>query len=319
MRRKKSEERFLTCAGRPVRRSERERKSRPAPFGMTISKKLGVEGGLDVGGAVAVEAGGGDGLGEDDADGDEDGAGAGSERDGDFDAGAFGVLIAAAETEAAFGEIFAESDFFLETAAADAGEDAGFDAGAVAARNDAVFDGGRGQASATIRVAELGHRFNPDGGRVANAAVAGDTFADFERFELQLVEIDDFAALAEAAFHEETGEGFVGFVRGREVDVPKVGARVGEMDGVEEMIGRVLVDFGDDAGASIFPNVAIEMAAEVELVAHGKFFSQAQDAAIAADEHGFGSLRESLAVERNPRSFHGHAEADAVTLPETIG
>src|SRR5260370_3842241 len=116
MRRKKGEERFipqnsrdgeevLTCAGRLVRRSERERKSRPAPFGMTINKKLGVEGGLDVGGAVAVEAGGGDGLGEDDADGDEDGAGAGSEGERDVDAGALGGLVAAAEAWGAFGEI----------------------------------------------------------------------------------------------------------------------------------------------------------------------------------------------------------------------
>src|SRR5260370_39581279 len=104
--------------------------------------KLAVEGGLGVGGGGAVEAGGGDGLGEDDADGDEDGAGAGSEGDGDFDAGAFGVLIAAAEAEAAFGEIFAEGDFFLKAAAADAGEDAGFDACAVTARNDAFIDGG---------------------------------------------------------------------------------------------------------------------------------------------------------------------------------
>src|SRR6266852_5528835 len=126
-------------------------------------RDLSVEGGLDVGGAVAEEAGGGDGLGEDDADGDEDGAGAGSERDGDFDAGAFSVLIAAAEAEPAFGKIFADGDFFLKAAAADAGEDAGFDAGTVAARNDAVFDGGRRQASATIWIAQLGERFNPDG------------------------------------------------------------------------------------------------------------------------------------------------------------
>ena len=91
------------------------------------------------------------------------------------------------------------------------------------------------------------------------------------------------------------------------------------MNGVEEMIGRVLVDFGDDAGTGAFPHVAIEMAAEVELVASGKFFGQAEDAAIAADEQGFGGLRESAAVERDPRSLHGHAEADAVTLPKTIG
>jgi hypothetical protein len=48
-------------------------------------------GGLDVGDAVAVEAGSGDGLGKDNADGDENGAGAGSVRDGDFDTGAQGI------------------------------------------------------------------------------------------------------------------------------------------------------------------------------------------------------------------------------------
>src|SRR6266446_3478864 len=36
---KRREERFLTCAGRPFHRSERERKSRPAPFGMTAGGK----------------------------------------------------------------------------------------------------------------------------------------------------------------------------------------------------------------------------------------------------------------------------------------
>jgi len=63
----------------------------------------GVEGRLDVGDAVAVEAGGGDGLGEDDANRHEDGAAAGSEWHGDFDARAFRILVAAAEAEAAFG------------------------------------------------------------------------------------------------------------------------------------------------------------------------------------------------------------------------
>ena len=91
---------------------------------------------------MTVEAGGGDGLREDDADGDEDCAGAGSEGHGDFDARAFGILIAAAEAEASLGKILADSDFFLKAAAADAGVDAGFDARAVAAGNNAFFDGG---------------------------------------------------------------------------------------------------------------------------------------------------------------------------------
>jgi len=258
-------------------------------------------------------------LGEDDADGDEDGAGAGSERDGDFDAGAFGVLIAAAEAEATLGEIFADGDFFLEATAADAGEDTGFDAGAVAARNNAIFNGGRGGARDTVRVTKFGERFDPDGRGIANAAEAGDAFAHFEGFELNFVEIDDFAALAEAALHEKTREGFLAFVGKREVNVPEIGARINKMDGVEEVIGRVLVDFGDDACAGVFPEFALEIAAEVELLTHGKLFGEAEDAAIAADEHGFGGLRDGLAAGRDPGSFHGHAEADAVTLAEAVG
>src|SRR5713101_1982142 len=278
---------------------------------------LRVEGGLDIGGAVAVEADGRDGLGEDDADGDEDGAGAGSERHGDFHAGAFGILIAAAEAEAAFGQIFAHGNFFLKAAAANAGEDAGLDARAVAARNHALFDGGHGRA--VFRLANFGLGFDPDGRRFTELADARDAFANFEGLQFELVEIDDFAALAEAAFHEKSREGFFGFVGSGEVDVPEVGARLEKVNGVEEVIGGILVDFGDHARASVFPMIAFEIAAEVELLAGGKFFGEAEDAAIAADEQGFRRLRESGPGGRNPRSLHGHAEADAVTLPESIG
>src|SRR5712671_4612769 len=96
-------------------------------------------GGLEIGGAVAEEAGGPDGFGEDDADGNEDGSGSGSEGDSDFDASALGIFIAAAEGDAAFGKIFANGNFFLKTAATNAGEYAGFDAGAITARDDAIF------------------------------------------------------------------------------------------------------------------------------------------------------------------------------------
>jgi hypothetical protein len=149
--------------------------------------------------------------------------------------------------------------------------------------------------------------------------VARDAFTDFKGFQLQLVEIDDFASLAEAALHEKTREGLFGFKRGGEVDVPKVGAGIENMNGVEEVVGRVLVDFGDDAGASVFPGVAVEAAAEVELLAHRELFCEAEDAAIAADEQGFGRVRQCLASGRDPGGLHGDTEADAVTLPESIG
>src|SRR5260221_11975448 len=136
---------------------------------------LALLGRLEIGGAVAEQAGGGDGLGEDDADGDEDGAGARSERNGDFDTGAFGILIAAAEAKATFGQIFADGDFFLKAAVANAGEDAGFDAGAVAARNHAFLDGGG--ARAIFRVSVFGLGFDPDGRGVSKLAEARDVLA----------------------------------------------------------------------------------------------------------------------------------------------
>src|SRR5947207_3233956 len=249
-----------------------------------------VEGGLDVGGAVAVEAGGGDGLGKDDADGNEDCAGSGSEGNSDFEARAFWILISAAEAEAALGEIFADRDFFLKAAMPNGGEDTGLDARTVAARNDAFVQGSGGHP--VFRIADFGLGFDPDGRRVTKFADARDAFADFKGFQLNLVEVDDFAALAKAAFHEKARESFFTLVRGRELDVPEVGARVKNMDGVEKVVRRVLVDFGDDAGAGVFPLVAIEAAAEVELLAHGTLLRQAEHAAITAGEQGFGDLRD---------------------------
>src|SRR6266404_2062571 len=110
-------------------------------------------------------------------------------------------------------------------------------------------------------------------------------------------------------------ESYLGFVQGGEFDVPEFGARVDEVDGIKKMIGRVLIDFGDDASAGAFPHVALEIAAEVEILAHGKFFGEADDAAVAADEQRFGSCGLRTAVGSDPGSFQGHAEADAVTLP----
>ena len=264
---------------------------------------------------MAIEAGGGDGLGEDDADGDEDGAAAGSEGHGDFDARAFGVLIAAAEAEAAFGQILANDDFLLKTAAADAGEHACLDARAVAARDDAVFHGRL--PGAVLHGAHLGLRLDPDGRRVAMLANTGDAFADFEGLELQLVEISDLAALAEAAFHQKTRESFFGLMWGREFDLPEVRTCIQNVDGVEEAVG-LLVDFSDDAGAGAFPLVAFALAAEVEFLAHGQLIGEAKDAAVAADEQSLGGLFVGRASAGDPGCLDGHAEADAVTLAKAI-
>jgi len=85
------------------------------------------------------------------------------------------------------------------------------------------------------------------------------------------------------------------------------------------VIGRVLVDFGDYAGAGALPVIAFEIAAQVELLAHGEFLGQAEDAAIAADEQGSAFCVEGDAGGREPRCLDRHAEPHAVTLPESIG
>src|SRR5438105_6438432 len=105
-----------------------------------------VEGGLDVSGAVAVEAGGGDGLGKDDADGNEDCAGSGSEGNSDFEARAFWILISAAEAEAVLGEIFAHRDFLLKAAMPNGGKNTGLDARTGAPGHDPFADVRRGSS-----------------------------------------------------------------------------------------------------------------------------------------------------------------------------
>src|SRR5438552_15638963 len=182
-------------------------------YSLTKQGELGVEGGLDISGAVAVEAGGRDGLGKDDADGNEDCAGSGSEGNSDFEARAFWILISAAEAEAALGEIFADRDFFLRAAMPSGSEDTGLDARTVAPGNDPFIDVRSGHA--VFRIANFGLRFDPNGRRVAKFADARDAFVDFEGFQLDLVEIDDFSALAATAFHAKARESFFILVSGR--------------------------------------------------------------------------------------------------------
>ncbi len=148
---------------------------------------------------MAIEAGAGDVLRKDDADRNEDGPAAGSEGDGNFEARTFGIFIAAAKRDSALREVFADGDFFLKPAAANAGKNASFDAGAIAARNDALVEG-LARSEQRLR-RKIGLNLDPDRGRFAVLAKARDAFADFEGFQLEFVEINDFSALAKTAFH----------------------------------------------------------------------------------------------------------------------
>lgn len=99
---------------------------------------------LDVGGAVAKEVGAGEFFDALDASVDEDGGVAGRKRNGNLDCGVFFVAFAAAEAEAAFGDVVALDELFGCGVEADAsGEaDAGADV-AAAIRFSATGECGR--------------------------------------------------------------------------------------------------------------------------------------------------------------------------------
>ena len=156
-------------------------------------------------------------------------------------------------------------------------------------------------------------RFDPHRRRLTDFADARDAFARFEGFQFQFIEIDDFAALAEAALHQKTSESFFGLMRRREFDVPEIAARFKNVNGVQEAFGFA-VDFGDDASACGFGAVAFERTLERDFLARKKFFANLQNAAVTADEKG---LRENTAHYPggvHPGGFERNPERDAIAL-----
>jgi len=148
-------------------------------------------------------------------------------------------------------------------------------------------------------------------------ADARDAFADFKRFYFNFIEIDDFAALAEAAFHEKSGERFLGFVGSREVDIPKIGTGFEKVKCVEESVWFV-INFRHYAGTSGFPGVSFLAAPKRNVLAGGEFFGQTQDSAVAADEQRVGGDLDSDTSAGKPGSLNRHPEIDAVALPVSI-
>src|SRR5438477_3395774 len=234
--------------------------------------------GLEVGGTVPEEAGGAKVLREDDADRDEDSSGTGSKRDSDFDACAFGIFIAAAESDAALRKIFTDGDFLLKATTADTGEHASFHAIAITARQNAIiFVGERGWRG---QERNFRLRFDPYRGRITDFADARNTFARFEGFQLEFIEMNDFAALAKTTLHEQASESFFSIARRREFDIPEIAAWLEEMQRVEKAFG-LAIDFGDDTGASGLGVIAIEDALEGNFLTGRELFLRANNTAIA--------------------------------------
>src|SRR5256885_264831 len=271
---------------------------------------------FQVGGAVAKESRGRNRLRKDDTDWHEDRSAARCERHCDFHASAFRIFIAATKRNAALRKIFTHRYFFLKSSAADTSKNAGLDARTVAARQDwFVIDRARGLRSVGR---EFGLRLCPNRWRVANLANARDTSARFERFQLEFVQINDFAALAEAAFHQQTRERlFARFVGRREFNVPKVRARFQEMDRIKKPIW-LAIDFSNDPSAGRFDAIAFEGPLKGDFLAWKKFFVHAQDAAVATDQPGLCDQAAYDARTVHPGRFERHSKGNTIALPQAF-
>src|SRR6476661_905977 len=100
-------------------------------------------------------------------------------------------------------------------------------------------------------------------------ADAGDTLSGFKGLQIRLIEVNHLSPLAEAAFHQQSGQGFLPMLWRREIDIPEVRAMLDHRNGVDKSV-RFVVDFRDDPGAGDFPGVAFTLAAEGEFLAGEK-------------------------------------------------
>ncbi len=69
-------------------------------------------------------------------------------------------------------------------------------------------------------------------------------------------------------------------MRSREFDIPEIGTRFENVDGIKEAF-RFAINFGEDAGASRPHAVTIEQALERDFLAGEKLFCDSQNAAVA--------------------------------------
>ncbi len=102
-------------------------------------------------------------------------------------------------------------------------------------------------------------------------------------------------------------------MRSREFDIPEIGTRFENVDGIKEAF-RFAINFGEDAGASRPHAVTIEQALERDFLAGEKLFCDSQNAAVAADEQGYGGNAAHHSGGVHPGGFERDAKGDAVAL-----
>src|SRR5215813_9893150 len=107
-------------------------------------------------------------------------------------------------------------------------------------------------------------------------------------------------------------------MRGWEIDVPEVCAMLDHGDCVQEAF-RLVIDLGDDAGASHLPVVPFTLAAQGDLLTGEEFVGESQNAAVMTDQQGLGGEFNFRTVAGDPRCLHRHTKAHTVTLPKSFG
>ncbi len=111
-------------------------------------------------------------------------------------------------------------------------------------------------------------------------AEARHTLADFEGLQFQLIQVNNFAPLAESAFHQQPCQGLVCLVRRRKVDVPEIRSRFREVNRIQKA-GRFLVDFRDHARSRGFYLISL-YPPQRNLLSRRQLFFQPQNSSIAA-------------------------------------
>jgi hypothetical protein len=102
-------------------------------------------------------------------------------------------------------------------------------------------------------------------------------------------------------------------MRRREVDIPEIGARFENMNGVEKAFGFA-INFGDDASAGGFAAVALERTFERDFLAGEELFVELQNAAVTADQEGVRDNAANHPGGMHPGGFERYAERDAIAL-----
>src|ERR1700722_15257202 len=139
-----------------------------------------------------------------------------------------------------------------------------------------------------------------------------------ERFHFRFVQINHFAPLAKATFHQQPRQRFRGALGSREVDVPEIRSGIQNRDRVEVTVA-VLVDFGHNSCPRDLPVITLTLPANRQLLTRKELVPQPENAAIAAHQHRFRLLFGFGAVAVGPGCLHGHTETDTVALPEAFG